>query len=99
MPSRSALLNEVKGDAVPSEVRDASLTLGKTKEGLLGKTKEGLIGRTKEGLLGKTKEGLLGTTKEGLIGRTIKRTLGIGRTIKKDARQDKVGGLEIPCYA
>jgi len=65
---REACLGMPSRNAVPSEARDASLTLGKTKEGLLGKTKEGLLGKTKEGLLGKTKEGLLG--------RTIKRTLG-----------------------
>jgi hypothetical protein len=50
-------------DAVPSEARDASLTLGRTKEGLLGRTKRRgnevrdawlALGRTKEGLLGRT---------------------------------------------
>jgi hypothetical protein len=29
--SRSAVPNEVRGDAVPSEVRDASLSLGRTE--------------------------------------------------------------------
>jgi hypothetical protein len=48
MPSRSAL---------PNEVSNASLTLGKTKEGLIGKTiKRTLgIGRTIKRTLGRTK--------------------------------------------
>jgi hypothetical protein len=37
--SRCAVPNVVRGDAVPNEVRDASLSLGRTKERLLGRTK------------------------------------------------------------
>jgi hypothetical protein len=37
-----------------NEVRDASLTLGRTRWGL-GRTDEGLLGRTDEGLLGRTR--------------------------------------------
>jgi hypothetical protein len=32
MTSRDAVPNEVRRDAVPSEARDASLSLGRTKE-------------------------------------------------------------------
>jgi ABC-type phosphate transport system permease subunit len=39
MTSRDAVPNEVRRDAVPSEARDASLSLGRTKERLLGRTK------------------------------------------------------------
>jgi hypothetical protein len=39
MTSRSAVQNEVRRDAVPREARDASLMLGRTKEGSLGRTK------------------------------------------------------------
>jgi hypothetical protein len=34
-------------NAVPSEARDASLTLGRTKEGLIGRTIKRTLGRTK----------------------------------------------------
>jgi len=62
-PSALMRLGKTQWEAVaPTEVKVASLTLGKTKEGLLGKTKEGLIGKTIKRTLG--------------IGRTIKRTLG-----------------------
>jgi hypothetical protein len=81
MPSRSAVLNEVK-DAVPSEVKDASLTLGRTKNGGSAGQKMGArqdkkwgLGRTKNGARQDKKWGL-GKTKEGLIGKKIKRTLG-----------------------
>jgi hypothetical protein len=50
-------------DAVPSEARDASLTLGRT-DGVARQDKEGLLDRTKGGLLGRTKEGLLGRSDE-----------------------------------
>jgi hypothetical protein len=39
MTSRSAIPNEVRWDAVPSEARDASLSLGKTIKRMLGRTK------------------------------------------------------------
>jgi len=38
MTSRDAVPNEVMRDAVPSEARDARLSLGRTKERLLGRT-------------------------------------------------------------
>jgi hypothetical protein len=47
-PSALACLEKTSQGVVPSEVRDASLSLGKTKEGLLGKTKERTLGRTKK---------------------------------------------------
>jgi ABC-type phosphate transport system permease subunit len=40
MTCRDAVPNEVRMDAVPREARDASLTLGRTKEGLIGRTKK-----------------------------------------------------------
>jgi hypothetical protein len=39
--SRDAVPNEVRGDAVPNVVRDASLSLGKTIKRTLGGTKYG----------------------------------------------------------
>jgi hypothetical protein len=39
MTSRSAVPNEVRGDAIPSEVRDARLALGRTIKRMLGRTK------------------------------------------------------------
>jgi hypothetical protein len=39
MTSRSAVPNEVRKDAVPSEARDVSLSLGKTIKRMLGRTK------------------------------------------------------------
>jgi hypothetical protein len=39
MKSRDAFPNEVRGDAVPSEARDASLSFGRTIKRTLGRTK------------------------------------------------------------
>jgi hypothetical protein len=39
-PSALACLGKTSRSTVPNEVKDASLTLGKTKEGLIGKTKK-----------------------------------------------------------
>jgi hypothetical protein len=71
--SRDAVPNEVRGDAVPNVVRDASLSLGKTIKRTLGGTKYGVFlnsligsGRTK-----KKKEDMWELVKGGNLGYSL----------------------------